>query len=104
MNNPYQILAVHQDASKEEIHKAFVRAQVENIKSKKYSGKEIMEAQKQLMNPEKRLVADFLFPSKLKSKRLKQIANDSLNIPEDFNQHTLNEDRLDSLKSTEHYV
>lgn len=102
MNNPYQVLVLHQDATKEEIHKAFIKAQMENVKSKKFSGKEIMEAQKQLMNPEKRLVADFLFPSKLKSKRLKLI-EDNLFIPKEFAEFKLDADRLDSLKQMDYY-
>lgn len=102
MNNPYQVLGLHQDATKEEIHKAFIKAQMENVKSKKFSGKEIMEAQKQLMNPEKRLVADFLFPSKLKSKRLKLI-EDNLLIPKEFAEFKLDADRLDSLKHMDYY-
>lgn len=102
MNNPYQVLELNQDATKEEIHKAFIKAQMENVKSKKYSGKEIMEAQKQLMNPEKRLVADFLFPSKLKSKRLKLI-EDNLLIPIEFAESKLDAERFDSLKQTNYY-
>jgi len=104
MKNPYEILSVNQNATKEEIQKAFVKAQIENIKTKKYDGKELMEARNQLMTPAKRLVADFLFPSKLKSKRPKPIEISGLEANGKVDVNSLNDDALDSLKYSLNYV
>lgn len=104
MKNPYEVLSVNQNATKEEIQNAFVKAQIENIKSKKYDGKELMEARNQLMIPSKRLVADFLFPVKLKSKRPKPIDLSDLEIKENVDADSLNEDALDSLNYSFNYV
>ncbi len=104
MKNPYEVLSVTQNATKEEIQKAFVKAQIENIKTKKYDGKELMEARNQLMIPSKRLVADFLFPSKLKSKRPKPIDINDLEVEGQVDVNSLNEDALDSLKYSINYV
>lgn len=73
MENPYKVLKVDQNAGKKEIHMALIIAQKINTKTKKYTLKELMEAEKQLLKPEKRLVADFMFPSKFKTKRPKLI-------------------------------
>ena len=104
MKNPYEILDINQNATKDEIQKAFVKAQMENIKTKKHDGKELMEARNQLMKPEKRLVADFLFPAKFKSKRPKLIDLDGLEVNDEINIHSLNEDVFDSLKYSINYV
>lgn len=104
MKNPYVILGIHQNATKEEIHKALSKAQIENSKTKKYDLKELMEAEKQLMEPAKRLVADFLFPAKFKSKRPKLIELDGLELSEEIDVNSLNEDALDSLKYCINYV
>ncbi|MBT4525200.1 MAG: hypothetical protein HOC24_01475 [Deltaproteobacteria bacterium] len=53
--NPYKILNLKQNASKQEIVKAAVGA----LREKKYSGKEIAIAQRQLLSSESRAVIDF---------------------------------------------
>lgn len=104
MRNPYEILNISQDATKEEIQKAFVSAQIENVKTARYSGRDLMEAQKQLMNPGKRLVADFLFPAKFKTKRPKLIETTQLNKDAPDYLLTLDENKLDSLRISMDYV
>lgn len=63
-----------------------------------------MEARNQLMNPSKRLVADFLFPSKFKSKRPKLLDVSRLEVNEHIDCNDFNEDALDSLKYCQNYV
>ena len=58
MKNPYKILGLKQDASNSDI----VKSQIKALKSKKYSPKEITEAQTMLRKPATRLAADFTFP------------------------------------------
>lgn len=93
MKNPYKILGINQDADKAEI----LKAQMQAMKKKEYTLHEIAEATKQLLDPTKRLVADFLFPSKIKVKRLNPIVfrfdlkYDHLN--------NLDENLFDSLKN-----
>ena len=72
MNNPYEILGVKQDATKKEIIKGKMIA----MKQRKYSLQDIQLAEKQLLNPAKRLVADFMLPSKIKAKRPKLFSLD----------------------------
>lgn len=74
MENPYIILGINQNATKKEIQKAIMKLQLENRKSKKYTGDFIMNCQRILLDPSKRLAADYLFPSKLKSYRPKKIS------------------------------
>jgi hypothetical protein len=104
MINPYEVLKVIQNATKTEIQNAFVKAQLENVKTKKFDGKDLMEARNQLMNPAKRLVADFLFPSKFKTKRPKLIDLNRLEVDELIDFNDLNVDALDSLKNCQNYV
>lgn len=73
MDNPYLILNIPQTASKIEIHNAILKLQMENRKSRKYSGEFLIACQRILLEPYKRLAADFLFPSKLRSYRPKPI-------------------------------
>jgi len=90
MENPYQILQLQQDATKKDILKAKMLA----MKEKKYSLQIITNAAKQLLTPSSRLAADFLCPSKIKSKRPRKI---KIN----FKKSKINEidvDALDSLK------
>ncbi len=56
--NPYTILGLNSASSKAEITKAMAIA----MKEKRYPVQEIAKAQKSLMKPEERLVADFLMP------------------------------------------
>ena len=58
MNNPYKVLDLQQDASNSDIAKSQLKA----IRSKKYTMKEITEAQATLRKPAQRLAADFTFP------------------------------------------
>ncbi len=58
MRNPYKVLGLKQDASNSDI----VKSQIKALKSKKYSMKEITEAQATLRKPAQRLAADFTFP------------------------------------------
>lgn len=58
MKNPYKVLGLQQDASASEI----VKSQIKALKSKKYTMKEITEAQTTLRKPAQRLAADFTFP------------------------------------------
>lgn len=92
MSNPYQILNVSQDADKKEIMKAQMLA----MKEKKYSLQEIATAAKQLLDPAKRLAADFMFPSKIKAKRPQKI---SVEVPEEkITLNDIDENAFDSLK------
>ena len=58
MKNPYKVLGLEQNASNSDI----VRAQITAIRSRKYTTKEITEAQATLRKPAQRLAADFTFP------------------------------------------
>jgi DnaJ-class molecular chaperone len=71
MKNPYETLGVSQNANKAEIMKAQMLA----MKEKKHSLQEIQVAARQLLDPAKRLAADFMFPTKIKSKRPQQITS-----------------------------
>jgi hypothetical protein len=46
-----------------------MKAQMIAMKEKAYSLQEIQVAARQLLDPAKRLAADFMFPTKIKSKR-----------------------------------
>lgn len=92
MNNPYHILGVPQNATKHEIAKGKILA----MKARKYSLQEIALAEKQLLTPSKRLVADFMFPTRIKAKRPKSIIT-NLN-PENIIIEDINENALNSLK------
>ncbi|MDR0507052.1 MAG: hypothetical protein LBH32_09600 [Dysgonamonadaceae bacterium] len=91
MNNPYQILGVNQNASKKEI----MDAQMEAMKAKKYPLPEIHSAMRQLLDPTKRLAADFMCPARIKSKRPQKIMLD-LPLP-DIDINEINDDSFDSL-------
>ena len=69
MISPYEVLNVKQDSNKKEILQAKLLA----MKEKKYSLNEIHSAGRQLLDPAKRLAADFMFLSKIKSRRPKKI-------------------------------
>lgn len=92
MTNPYDILNVNQDADKTEIMKAQMLA----MKDKKYSLQEIQIAVRQLLDPAKRLAADFMFPTKIKAKRIQKI---QVEIPvEKIDLSDIDENEFDSLK------
>lgn len=92
MKNPYTILEVSQDADKAEI----MKSQMFAMKKKEYPLQEIAIAAKQLLDPAKRLAADFMFPSQIRVKRI-QTVQSSLSYKE-INIKTLNENAFDSLK------
>ena len=92
MSNPYEILKVTQDANKKEIMKAQMLA----MKERRYSLQEIQIAVRQLLDPAKRLAADFMFPSKIKAKRPQKI---SIDVPVDkIDLNDIDENTFDSLK------
>ena len=92
MTNPYTILGVSQDAEKAET----MKAQMIAMKKRKYSLQEIAIAVKQLLDPAKRLAADFMFPAKIKAKRIQPIQS-TLTYKE-INTDSLNENAFNSLK------
>jgi hypothetical protein len=92
MKNPYTILGVSQDADRGEI----MKAQMYAMKKKEFSLQEIAVAAKQLLDPAKRLAADFMFPAKLKTKRIQPIQS-TLTYKE-INTSVLNENAFDSIK------
>ncbi|EJF54860.1 hypothetical protein SapgrDRAFT_3215 [Saprospira grandis DSM 2844] len=69
LHNPYDVLDLDQNASKKDIQKALPLALAKQRKEKKYSPKDIMQAQKELLDPAKRLAADFLFLDRIRAKR-----------------------------------
>ena len=92
MSNPYEILKVSQDADKGEIMKGQMLA----MKERKFSLQEIKIAARQLLDPAKRLAADYMFPIKIKSKRIQKIA---VEIPvEKIDLNDIDENTFDSLK------
>ena len=91
MKNPYEILGVSQNANKAEIMKAQMLA----MKEKKHSLQEIQVAARQLLDPAKRLAADFMFPTKMKSKR-PQLISGNLDVG-DVSIIDLNENAFNSL-------
>ena len=92
MTNPYTILEVSQDADKAEI----MKAQMFAMKKKEFPLQEIAIAAKQLLDPAKRLAADFMFPAKIKTKRIQPIQ--STMIHKEINVNALNENAFNSLK------
>ena len=92
MKNPYEVLKVSQDADKGEI----MKGQMSAMKEKKYSLQEIAVAVRQLLDPAKRLAADYMFPTKIKSKRIQKIV---VEIPvEKIDLNDIDENTFDSLK------
>lgn len=92
MKNPYRILEISQDADKTEI----MKAQMFAMKKKEFPLQEIAIAAKQLLDPAKRLAADFMFPAKIKTKRIQPIQ--STMIHKEINVNALNENAFNSLK------
>ncbi|MBZ0201441.1 MAG: hypothetical protein K8I03_00330 [Ignavibacteria bacterium] len=78
MKSPYEILKVKQSSTKKEIQAAFFNAIKTNSQTKEFTNKEITEALQQLTVPEKRLIADFLFPISKRGKRPKLIDSESI--------------------------
>lgn len=73
LHNPYDVLDLDQNASKKDIQKALPLALAKQRKEKKYSPKDIMQAQKELLDPAKRLAADFLFLDRIRAKRPRKV-------------------------------
>lgn len=97
MKNPYEVLKLNQNATKQEIAKALIFAQKDNMKSKQFTPQELMLAQKQLLAPAKRLAADFMFPAKYKTKRPVKL---EVNIKlQNIDLTSINEDAFDSLNN-----
>jgi hypothetical protein len=70
--NPYKILGVSRLASNAEITKAFSVA----MKERKYPPDEIAKARKSLMNPDERILADYLSPAIPPIKRFRSSITD----------------------------
>jgi len=66
------------------------------MKKKEYPLQEIAIAARQLLDPAKRLAADFMFPAKIKARRI-QIIQSNLSYQE-INTNNLNENAFDSIK------
>tara|TARA_B110000114_G_C15096387_1_gene401724 strand:- start:488 stop:766 length:279 start_codon:yes stop_codon:yes gene_type:complete len=92
MTNPYTILGVSQNSNKTEI----LKSQMFAMKKKEFPLQEIALAAKQLLYPSKRLAADFMFPAKIKVKRIKPIRSDLRH--KKINIDALNENAFNSLK------
>lgn len=92
MTNPYTILGVSQNADKAEI----IKAQMLAMRKKEFTLQEIAIAARQLLDPAKRLAADFMFPTKIKAKRIQPIQ--SALTHKEINTDALNENAFDSLK------
>lgn len=92
MKNPYKILEVSQNATKKDI----IRGKMQAMKKRQYSLQEIQMAEKQLLYPSKRLIADFMFPSKIKAKRPKLLK--LAPIPPITDIDEINTNAFDSLK------
>jgi hypothetical protein len=77
LNNAYDVLGVTQTASNAEITKAFTMA----MKNRVYPPDTIAKARKSLMNPEERIVADYLRPIVPPIARFKRQDFTALNEP-----------------------
>jgi hypothetical protein len=75
--NPYDVLEVSSGASNEEITKAFTLA----MKHRKYPPDAIAKARKSLMNPQERIIADYLRPIIGTVKRFKRSDFSALDEP-----------------------
>ena len=91
MKNPYKILNLQQTANASEIAKS----QLSAMRAKKYSIKEIAEAQATLRKPPSRLAADFTFPI-IDRGKITLLKSDIKS--EDVNLDILDENKYDSLK------
>ena len=75
--NPYDVLEVSPEASNKEITVAFAMA----MKKRKYSSSEIAIARKSLIDPQARIIADYLRPILPVIKRFKRSDYSVLNTP-----------------------
>lgn len=90
MKNPYNILNLRQDANNAEI----VRAMAPALRARKYSQREITEAQTTLRKPASRLAADFTLPI-LDCGRVQPLTTVIRSEPLDFG--SINENKYNSL-------
>lgn len=95
MKNPYKILNLSQNATKQDIMRALPLAVQANAKSKAFTNPEIMTAHKHLLSPAKRLAADFMFPAKYKTKRPTKLET-TISV-QNISIASLSADALDSL-------
>ncbi len=91
MKNPYKVLELNQNASTVEI----ARSQIAALRSRKYSNKEITEAQATLRKPASRLAADFTFPI-LDRGEIRPLMSSIKS--EEINLESINLNKYDSLK------
>jgi hypothetical protein len=91
MISPYLILNIKQDSDKKQI----LKAQILAMKNKIYTLQEIAKATKILLDPSKRLAADFMFPAKIKAKRPSKISVDFQF--EEITLNDINENAFDSI-------
>ena len=89
--NPYDVIGVNQTASNAEITKSFAMA----MKRREYSPEAIAKARKSLMNPEDRIIADYLRPILPTIKRFKRQDFTELNEPSPIIEWLPEFDRLD---------
>jgi hypothetical protein len=75
--NPYDVLEISPEASNQEITIAFTTA----MKRRKYPPNAIAIARKSLMNPQSRIIADYLRPNIPVIKRFKHSDFSALNTP-----------------------
>lgn len=95
MDNPYDVLDVSIDATKLQIVQAVKKAMLK----KKYKPKEIAEAQKILMDPNKRIEVDFMrfFLVPIKKPSQKKFSDEELNAVEPEMKINHQFDRIDNL-------
>lgn len=91
MKNPYKVLNLKQDAANSEIARAMAPA----IRLRKFTQREITEAQTILRKPATRLAADFTFPI-IDRTHIKPLT--SAIKSREMNLDLLNENKFDSLK------
>jgi hypothetical protein len=91
--NPYKILEVSPLASNAEITKAFALA----IKQRKYPPDEIARARKSLMNPDERIIADYLNPIMPLVKRFKSSESEPVEQAEPLVAERWDLERIDRL-------
>jgi hypothetical protein len=90
IQNPYQILGVSRLASDAEITKAFSMA----MKERKYPPDAIARARKSLMNPDERIIADYLSPNIPPIKRFRAALSHQV---EEHVEERLNSEQIDRL-------
>ena len=98
--NPYDVLEISPGASKKEITVAFAMA----MKRRKYPPDAIAMARKSLMNPEERIIADYLRPIIATVKRFKRSDFSALDTPAPKLEFLSEFDGLDNAIADTHQV